>query len=286
MSACGTTVFTRFPQLPAELRRQIWFEALPNDGPAVYLYNWRWRLKYEDPGGEQALHDGIDRERYVEVCSVPEVAFVNREARAAVGEWARARGYTMRFREETQGHCIIRPWDLQRDMLYVGRDQWETFCEHPYDETPYGDMAASIRHLAIPAFTAYYSCEELGEHLFHYMPNLASLSAVWGKVLEPRLSRDSQRPARRLELLAEAPDDYAEVQPRWELEDITDRGEPVTLAALDHTDGSMIYEEGDLDEWMQEIEMEMATLNLPEHVVDREGGQMSLLLRPVTAVRK
>lgn len=277
MSACS--VFTCFPRLPAELRRQIWIEALPEDGPAVYLYSWRWALKHEDPDGERALHDGLDRERHVQVCGVPEAVFVNREARGAVAEWAHARGYTMRFREETQGHCIVRLWDPERDVLYVGRDQWDEFCDHPYDGTPWAmDMAASIRHLALPAFTAYYSYEELGVHLFHHMPNLASLSVVWSRVPKLRLSRDRQRPAAR--------EPYAEVQPRWELEEIADRDEPVTLAALDHTDGSMIYEEGHLAEWMEEIETEMALLDLPEHLVDQELGEMTLTLRAVTAVQR
>lgn len=261
-------------------------------------------MRYLDPEGEDERYAGVDRQPYVQV-DIPNLVFVNSEARAVTMQWARARGISTRYRRETRGHVFARKFDPDRDVLYVSRDKWEEFCDLPFDETA-EEMATSIRHLGLPAFTAYYSFADLGGDLMHHFVNLETLSAVWGLLPDIRYSKDKLLPRKKMRLLGAGLDSEdgtgtdtgvdavtgepreeriaVEVQPRWELE-IEDQ-ETVKMCCPDPTDGSERWEMGDLTEWMDEVEEALLTVEIPEHAYDFDKEKFTIEFKAVKAVRK
>ncbi|EFY90314.1 hypothetical protein J3459_006411 [Metarhizium acridum] len=296
----AATTFHRFARLPAELRRQIYVEYLsPLDAPAVYLYNKNLVLRYLDPEGEDERYAGISHEPRVQV-KTPALVHVNAEARAVTMSWARMHGISLGFRKETRGHVFSRPWDPARDALYVSREKWEEFCELPWDSQGVEEMAAKVRHLALPAFTAYYSFNELGNYLMQWFTSLEVLSSVWGGLPDLKYSRTKRVPRRRL-LAAGATDDdgtdtgvdpvtgereeriAAEIQPVWEL--VRETEDVVRMCVRDPLDETESWEEGELQMWMEELAEAFLTTELPEHVYDVEEERFLVEFRPVRAVR-
>ncbi|KAK9445964.1 hypothetical protein VB005_01078 [Metarhizium brunneum] len=296
----AATTFHRFARLPAELRRQIYVEYLsPLDAPAVYLYNKNLVLRYLDPDSEDERYAGISHEPRVQV-KTPALVHVNVEARAVTMSWARTHDISLGFRRETKGHVFSRPWDPTRDTLYVSRDKWEEFCELPWESKGVEEMSAKVRHLALPAFTAYYSFNELGNYVMQWFPSLEVLSSVWGPLPELKYSR-TKRVSRRQLLAAGATDDdgtdtgvdpltgdreeriAAEIQPMWEL--VRETKDVVRMCVLDPLDETESWEEGELQMWMEELADALLTTELPENVYDVEGQKYSIEFRPVRAVK-
>lgn len=291
------TSFHHFNRLPAELRRQIYLEYLqPLNPPTVYLYNKNLVLRYIDPDGEDERYAGISHDPLVQVKTPPSM-HVNSEARAITMSWARSQNIRLYFRKETKGHILVRPWEPARDPLYVSREQWEEFCELPWESEGVEGMAASVRHLALPAFTAYYSFNELGGYLMTWFTGLEVLSAVWGELPDLRYSRTKRVPRRML--LAGGTDDdgtdtgvdpmtgdreeriAAEVQPVWGL--ARETGEVVRMCVRDPLDGTVSWEEGELEMWMEEVVDAFMTVELPEHVYDVEEERFLVEFRAVRA---
>lgn len=298
--------FHLFPRLPAELRRLIFLDYLsPLNPPTVYLYNKNLVLRYIDPEGEDERYAGISHEPLVQV-NMPILVHVNSEARSTTMSWARSQNISLYFRKETKGHIFARPWDPARDALYVSRDKWEEFCELPWDSEGVEEMAATVRHLALPAFTAYYSFTEVGGYLMPWFTSLQVVSSVWGALPDLKYSQTRRVPRRlhRHNLLATAAggtdDDgtdtgvdpmtgdreeriAAEVQPVWSL--VGETREMVRMCVRDPLDGSESWEEGELEMWMEELEEALLTVELPEHVYDVEEERFLVDFRPVRAVK-
>lgn len=302
------TAFHAFPRLPTELRRLIYLDYLaPLNPPTVYLYNKNLVLRYLDPEGEDERYAGISHEPLVQV-NLPILVHVNSEARSVTMSWARSQNISLRFRKETKGHIFARPWDPVRDALYVSRDKWEEFCELPWDQEGVEEMAATVRHLALPAFTAYYSFTEVGGFLMPWFTSLEVVSSVWGPLPDLVYSQTRRVPGRlhRQNLLATAAaaggtdDDgtdtgvdpmtgdreeriAAEVQPVWRL--VRETEDVVRMCVRDPLDDSVSWEEGELDMWMEELEEELLTAELPDHVYDADEQRLLVDFRPVRAVR-
>ncbi|OAQ80328.1 hypothetical protein VFPBJ_05913 [Purpureocillium lilacinum] len=310
--------FALFQRLPPELRREIWAEGLrAADQPTIYLYSWRWALPALVPEtmDEEAVttrYAAIEqRERLVEAGSVPPIAYVNTEARAVAKAWMKSNHMEMRSSGGAKKGkpTLVRPWDPSRDHLYVGRDQWEDFCLLPFEDTEAGEaLAASIRHLALPAWTAYYSYEQIGM-LLDFLPRLESLSVIWDKVPQLRAAEGPAPPGFRAgdanwadededEEMAFAGDDtygrnrgdfWAEVQPRWRLLPVSDTGwkQGARMAIVDPMDGkvSIVRESETVEDMMDEVLAALGSVELPEYLWDPETGDLTLAVRPVTAVR-
>ncbi|KAI1121857.1 hypothetical protein F5Y10DRAFT_271687 [Nemania abortiva] len=138
----ASLTFPLFSSLPAELRYQIWKDALPDSiRPGLYFYKkgcWLYReISQSDP---KFSHEYLDRNHWLEFdhseledtqFRLP-LASVNREARDAAVAWAKK--HELRTRHVAYGLEIICPFDLGRDVLYIARDQWFDLFDEPEDE--------------------------------------------------------------------------------------------------------------------------------------------------------
>ncbi|KAH7134743.1 hypothetical protein B0J13DRAFT_89252 [Dactylonectria estremocensis] len=255
--------FPQFDRLPPEIRSLVWTSTLALDGPALYLFSWRWYVQFVDQDGEMDEFEGVDRRVYIEV-PLPEALFVCREARQAAQAWMAANNLTMRFRDETQGHILVREWDRERDPLYVSRDKWEEFVSL---EENWADgveaMGESIHQLAVPAFTAYYSIDTIAS-LLDLMPNLHTLYIVWAGLPALRRSEAGRPPAGPEGVLYEAV-----VQPRWETE--PEDGDVTSMCVVDQDDGRVSWEEIDLADYIDEIQQQWLLSEVPDGFLSDKG---------------
>lgn len=141
----ATASFTLFPDLPPELRTQIWQDALPDViGPGLYRYKpgcWEPRLLTE---GEYGYLPGDDNNNWIlefrhdrlggARLNIALVS-VNREARDIALDWAAKQDVEIRQVGDSQ--VLIRPFDPERDCMYVSPDDWYGFqieeIELPWD---------------------------------------------------------------------------------------------------------------------------------------------------------
>lgn len=267
------TSFPQFERLPPEIRRLIWDATLPidDDGPALCLFGWRWYIQFFDANNEMEEFKGVDHQPYIQV-PMPAAVFVCREAREVVGPWMVKRNLTMRLREETQGHILVREWDREKDPVYVSLDLWEEFKSLQEDwDDGIEELGASITHLALPAFTAYFSIETLSI-LLEWMPNLLCLYIIWGELPVPRTSRIARPP--------NAPEGHryeVEVQPRWELE--AEDSEMVKMCSRDPNNGKLAFDpEEELAGYKDDMEQQWSISEVPEQFVDDEIGALDLSL--------
>ncbi|VUC35399.1 unnamed protein product [Clonostachys rosea] len=105
--------FILFSHLPPELRHVIWQQALPGNAPTLYSYTSGNRSNPESPNGSEGHND------LAEVHLELPLFFVNREANRIATAWLREQGMLMPFRENRQTHAFLRPYDVDRDALYV-----------------------------------------------------------------------------------------------------------------------------------------------------------------------
>ncbi|KAG5930745.1 hypothetical protein E4U53_002142 [Claviceps sorghi] len=300
--------FPLFGRLPVEIRRLIWREYLSSydadDEPAMYLYSKNLFLRHLDPEREDERYAGISHTPSVAVRPPPSLR-VGSEARNATLQWYRARA--LEQGGSARRRVLARAFDPARDVVYVSRDKWDEFCELSFEGDGLEETTAQIRHLAFPAFTAYYSFAELG-HLMEWFTSLKTLSSVWGPLPELEYARTRRFvPARRQQqqqqqqqqrLLGTTDDDgtdtgvdpatgereervAAEVQPRWVLE--AETADMVRMCVRDPLTGSDMWEVGERDMWMGELEEAMLTLELPEHVYDVEEEKFLVEFRAVRA---
>ena len=130
----AAAVFSLFSILPAELRNQIWQDALPDKvGQALYFYRkgcWCPRRLTEadedyDPENDELnlniefFHDLLD---YVQF-EVP-LFFVNHEARGITLSWIHEQGLKIHFREDRCSLIFERLFDPIHDTLYVPLNKW------------------------------------------------------------------------------------------------------------------------------------------------------------------
>ncbi|CAH0054637.1 unnamed protein product [Clonostachys solani] len=259
-------VFTCFPQLPLELRNLIWNETMPSDGPVMYPFGDHFVHYAAHPAGSTAP--------LMVQLPMPPAVFVCREARRAVERWMASVNGWLYFRRETQGHIMVRAWNEETDVLYAPRPKWRFFSGGMFEEAPeegsvYHRVYARVRNLALPAFTAYYSQTGLVAAM-ELAKNLTAVHVVWGPLPEVRASAAEEA----------FPD--AAVQPRWAVE--VEDSEVVRMCVTDNDNpGITTWETGELEDWMYELEGELALReDIPEEYVDDERGQISL---PFLSVR-
>lgn len=126
-----SSAFPHFPNLPPELRIQIWRHALSEKDPALYPYKAGclsplYALESDEKSDPHCnVHVNICRDLldYTQF-DVP-LIFVSREARHVALTWIREQGCEMRFREDKQCHVFVRPFDLICDVLYIWPSDFE-----------------------------------------------------------------------------------------------------------------------------------------------------------------
>ncbi|KAG6133078.1 hypothetical protein E4U22_007160 [Claviceps purpurea] len=136
-------MFHPFSRLAPELRHHIWRLSLPdNIGPALHFYQrdgyWRARKIEEHesiyrPGEEQIEFrtELIDPE--VQLC-LPQF-FVNHEAHRIAAAWLREEGreYILSLGTTQKLDRFVRPFNENRDILYIPYDKWHQFNTEPRD---------------------------------------------------------------------------------------------------------------------------------------------------------
>ncbi|KAG5961579.1 hypothetical protein E4U58_004191 [Claviceps cyperi] len=138
-------MFHFFSSLAPEIRHYIWRLSLPNDiGPALHFYHGKgyWRMRrveehkstyrpgYRDEEMEFRT-DLIDPE--VQLC-LPQF-FVNHEAHDIAVTWLRQKGggFVLSPGKAQKMDRFIRPFNPERDPLYIPHDKWDQFYDEPSD---------------------------------------------------------------------------------------------------------------------------------------------------------
>ncbi|KAI1452116.1 hypothetical protein F4805DRAFT_46428 [Annulohypoxylon moriforme] len=147
-SNCST--FSLFPNLPPELRNQIWRHALDRDiGLCLYGYKkgcWCPReLSVNDEGYDPEHPDDntVLEFRYDllgEYQMEMPVAFANKEAQGAAISWAEKQDPPIRTRVDGHQLIFLRAFNPERDTVYVAWEQWDDFLREPYERPFSSDL--------------------------------------------------------------------------------------------------------------------------------------------------
>ena len=194
MAAAAT--FPLFSSLPPELRAQIWRVSLPSAvGPVMHL----WRKGYWRPRWLKEGEEGFDPDREeFNLCfeyrldqlddlrfEVPLLS-VNREARDVGFAWVREHGAELRASRYRSYPYLVRPFDIDRDALYVPLDKWRSFLIEPIDRQFEPDLVersidlrCDLHRLAIPeALFRDNEAAPLLSELSDYFMNIQSLLVI------------------------------------------------------------------------------------------------------------
>ncbi|CAH0021933.1 unnamed protein product [Clonostachys rhizophaga] len=124
--------FHLFPNLPPELRHQIWLNALPTLKPSIHFYHRGcWRHQPLDPSDEDyGLDDEgppvsfrleLVKKTWLEVPMV----YVNHESRQATLKWAEQHGLPLCSLPDTERLVFLRSFNTNIDALGVPYEEWE-----------------------------------------------------------------------------------------------------------------------------------------------------------------
>jgi hypothetical protein len=166
--------FHPFPLLAAELRNQIWHLALP-DTTLPALVPWKpgcWILRGEEPD----LEFRFAHELLSVPISIP-MAFVNREARSIARAYVREIGLRTQLRDGDQYPMFTRPFDRQKDAVYMQPAQLIPILDDANERLERPDMVgrhvaiwSEIRRIAMPyaGLVGGDTMEYIGELEFQY----------------------------------------------------------------------------------------------------------------------
>jgi hypothetical protein len=205
---------------------------------------------------------------------IPTCAAVCKEGRRVVEQWRKKNNLEWYFREETQGHIIVRSFDAERDIIYVSRIKWESFqllaadWEDDSEHAAIVRMMESIKYLALPAFTAYDSISNIAA-LLPWMKNIKTIYVVWNKLPKAHTIKGPLPKVEEVKVTLDAP-----VQPRWELDTFPMREDTVELHQPDEDRGRDFVEEGELAEWIDEIDDVWNTTEVDPEIWDEDEEKL------------
>ncbi|KAK5997297.1 hypothetical protein PT974_02652 [Cladobotryum mycophilum] len=264
--------FPQFSRLPIELRQQIWEAATPEqDLPAVFFFSWRWSPSFRNNMG------GADR---LVQLPMPATMWVCREARNTLMKQFQNKGYEIQFREETKGHILVRRYEPGYDYLYVTPLAWDEEFSALFPmiarlssvDPVLGEMCEAVQELALPASIVYNDLERLGSMLGG-LKNLKTIYVMWNELPSFRYAHDRSG--------------FAAIQPRWELKELEMEKDVEVRMAMEREEaeenGQELIECGNLDNWMDDLYMQLSTLELEEGTYDEETGEISMNFVPVEA---
>jgi hypothetical protein len=167
--------FTHFPDLPAELRIQIWEESLPSElPPALHFYRqgcwhpWRLQPDHEWYNAKYPTHNLIVHFKHQMLDPVPvktpvPLLSVCREARDVALGWAAKQGMRPASDAKAEKHegagparFISPPFDVSRDVMYIPQDRFADFvnelnsCIEPDLIGETFCLFSGVRKIAIP----------------------------------------------------------------------------------------------------------------------------------------
>lgn len=158
-----TTTFHWFPDLPAEIRLQIWRETLPSTHGIVANYDWRWFAMGVYDGVDMPVANGrVLRDKRMVQIPVPITLSINGESRAVYEQWLAKEGLEWQHLwgvnstgisyerdgvdESTVEHpvkkVLARDWDVNRDYVYLG---WER--KYAFQEWTLEGLETHVSHL-------------------------------------------------------------------------------------------------------------------------------------------
>lgn len=195
--AASAATFPLFSSLPPELRAQIWCASLPCEvGPALYLYRkgiWSSRHLREGDEGYMPENDELNLCLEFRLDLLDDVQFevpllsVNREAREFGLAWVRDQGAEIRPRQDVSYPSVVRPFDLDRDALYVPLNKQEDFAKEPLD-LQFGpdlidrmlDVRCHLYRLAVPEalFLNRSDAVTMLQMVYHDFPNVKEIFVI------------------------------------------------------------------------------------------------------------
>ena len=306
-------IFPLFSDLPAELRNQIWRNALLHQtGPALHFYKpgcWCPRqLTESDQRWDPNDEFNLDLEFRYDLLDHPHIkiplVFVNHEARAIALAWVCEQGIETHFRDDSSDKngdddskqqqqrldYFVRPFNLMYDAVYVAPDQWNEFMFSSFNRSSEPDLLdktvdvrPNITHLAVPEALLLRRDDGAGgdpfSELFEYYWWVRVLFVVLGDV-RPEPENGTKGPPRPGRL--------------WELDESTTYG--ARALVWDAERGRFEYStKGDDGEWIVgdrgkalERRMEEVGSILSKSLTTRrdENSNTNFEIRPVVAVAR
>ena len=190
-----TAVFALFPSLPAELRIQIWRDALPDKfRQALYFYKkgcWQpQRLteadaNYNPHNDELNLVFDFHHELLDDAQLVLPYFFVNHEAHGVTLAWIHSQGIKIQFSKERQCLTFTRSFNPKYDVLYIPLEKWDEFFIEPFDRLEGPDLfnriidcpGSQITRIAVPQVLLQHKVNLLAD-LFEWYNQLDMLFII------------------------------------------------------------------------------------------------------------
>ncbi|KAF5685847.1 hypothetical protein FCIRC_3222 [Fusarium circinatum] len=177
----------RFDDLPPELRAAICEYTLPEDENAIYVFNDEWAYEFfpttrpRDLGPDDSFNSCLPA--HIQV-PIPGLYNVCRDARPVVHLWMAKNNLEWYDRRETKERILVRPFDVQRDILYVSQNEWDTFDgfvnSDELDPEEHQNLRNNIINLAVSAdsMSRFDNAEDMARLMLR-APNLRKIYVIF-----------------------------------------------------------------------------------------------------------
>ncbi|KAJ5232314.1 hypothetical protein N7468_005270 [Penicillium chermesinum] len=144
----STSSFLRFPDLPTELRLNIWYQCLPEDSALFFYKEGCWHAR-NLPNAEEGIPSEMEitflDERLDPVNFTPHILSVNQEAREVAQSWIHRKALQGRLESPAAPQPpYVRRFDRDVDTLYVPHEKWVSFISEMFDKMFDPDIGTQI----------------------------------------------------------------------------------------------------------------------------------------------